>query len=188
MAASEDRSIWQSLTYLGWLILGAIAWVDLPADPPQTANAPVREFQAISLPLSFPVAIAADTLHLTVDLSDRRARLYRGDRLQASYPVAIGQPGWETPRGQFEIRHMRSDPAWEHPITGEIVAPGADNPLGDRWIGFWHNGETRIGFHGTADEGSIGRAVSHGCLRMRNQDIRDLYDRVEVGTPILVRP
>ncbi|MEL7333315.1 MAG: L,D-transpeptidase, partial [Cyanobacteria bacterium J06560_2] len=70
--------------------------------------------------------------------------------------------------------------------TKEEIPPGPDNPLGDRWIGFWSNGEAQIGFHGTNQEELIGEAVSHGCVRMRNRDIKKLYELVEIGTPVEV--
>lgn len=126
--------------------------------------------------------------HLVVDLSDRLVYVYRDDRLQASYPVAVGQLGWETPTGSFQVLQMNQNPAWRQPITGEVIPSGANhNPLGDRWIGFWSDGRHQIGFHGTNEEHLIGQAVSHGCLRMRNQDIRMLYQQVAKGTLVLVR-
>lgn len=133
-------------------------------------------------------AASASRSHLVVDLSDRLVYLYRDDRLQASYPVAVGQLGWETPTGSFQVLQMNLNPAWRQPITGEVIPAGANhNPLGDRWIGFWSDGRHQIGFHGTNEEHLIGQAVSHGCLRMRNQDIRMLYQQVAKGTLVLVR-
>ncbi|WP_421657155.1 L,D-transpeptidase [Leptothermofonsia sp. ETS-13] len=125
--------------------------------------------------------------NLVVDLSDRRVYLYQGKKLKTSYPLAIGQEGWETPTGSFEVIEMQKDPKWLHPITKEVVLPGANNPLGKRWIGFWSDGKTHLGFHGTNQEDLIGQAVSHGCLRMRNKDVIALYDQVSEGTPVKVR-
>lgn len=132
--------------------------------------------------------VGASLSHLVVDLSDRLVYVYHDDRLQASYPVAVGQLGWETPTGSFQVLQMNQNPAWRQPITGEVIPSGANhNPLGDRWIGFWSDGRHQIGFHGTNEEHLIGQAVSHGCLRMRNQDIRMLYEQVAKGTLVLVR-
>lgn len=136
------------------------------ANPSPTANRPQR---------------------LVVDLSDRRVTLYDGDRAVANYPVAIGKPGWETPTGEFVVQQKLENPAWKHPITGERVPPGENNPLGDRWIGFWSDGNTAIGFHGTGDRHSVGQAISHGCLRMQNTHIRQLFDRVPLETPVFVQ-
>jgi L,D-transpeptidase ErfK/SrfK len=124
---------------------------------------------------------------LVVDLGDRRVYFYDGKKLTASYPVSIGQAGWETPTGSFKITRMDEHPIWQQPITGAIVPPGGQNPLGDRWIGFWTDGSSYIGFHGTPNETQVGLAVSHGCLRMRNSDIRQLYDRVTIGMPVKVQ-
>lgn len=132
-------------------------------------------------------AIASISYRLVVDLSDARVYRYWGDRRLASYPVAVGQPGWETPTGSFKILQMQRNPIWKQPITGDLIETGPDNPLGDRWIGFWSDGRHHIGFHGTNKEQLVGKAVSHGCLRMRNADIRALYEQVGVGTQVIVR-
>ncbi|NES21128.1 MAG: L,D-transpeptidase [Symploca sp. SIO3E6] len=125
---------------------------------------------------------------LVLKLSERRVYFYQDDQVQASYPVAIGRSGWETPTGSFEVIQMVSYPTWEHPFTGELIPPGADNPLGVRWIGFAVKGENYIGFHGTPNEELIGQAVSHGCVRMRNEDVVSLFEQVEIGTPVMVEP
>ncbi|WP_083636737.1 L,D-transpeptidase family protein [Leptolyngbya sp. 'hensonii'] len=147
-------------------------------------SGPSREKPIVQpLPAQLPILS-----HVVVDLSDRRVYLYRAEKLQSSYPVAVGQAGWETPPGNFKITQMKRDPVWTHPITGVIVSPGPENPLGSRWIGFLTEGKHAIGFHGTNQDRSVGKAVSHGCLRMRNRDIMALYDRVAVGTPVTVKP
>ncbi|WP_442937203.1 L,D-transpeptidase [Nostoc sp.] len=124
---------------------------------------------------------------VVVDLSDRRTYVYAGDEVIASYPIAVGKKGWETPTGSFQVIHMRHYPIWRHPITGKVFEAGTDSPLGDRWIGFWSDGRNEIGFHGTPDIDLVGTAVSHGCLRMRNSDVRLLYEQVSLGTTVLVR-
>jgi len=123
---------------------------------------------------------------LVLRLGDRRVYLYEGDVAVASYPVAVGRSGWETPTGQFTVFQKVEHPTWQHPFTQEIVPPGPQNPLGAHWIGFWTDGENSIGFHGTPNEELIGQAVSHGCVRMRNSDIAALFERVEMGTPVIV--
>jgi L,D-transpeptidase ErfK/SrfK len=125
---------------------------------------------------------------LVVDLSDRRVLLYRNQQLRSSYPLAVGQPGWETPLGTFKVFQMQQNPVWKHPITGTVISPGPDSPLGSRWIGFWSDGKSLIGFHGTNQEDLIGQAVSHGCLRMRNRDIIALYEQVTLETTVTVQP
>ncbi|NJL45993.1 MAG: L,D-transpeptidase [Leptolyngbyaceae cyanobacterium SM2_3_12] len=83
---------------------------------------------------------------------------------------------------------MREEPIWQHPITDEAVLPGPSNPLGTRWIGFLVQGDYHIGIHGTNQATLIGEAVSHGCVRMLNQDIQTLYSHVKLGTPVIVNP
>ncbi|WP_442947647.1 L,D-transpeptidase [Nostoc sp.] len=124
---------------------------------------------------------------VVVVLSDRRTYVYAGDEVIASYPIAVGKKGWETPTGSFQVIHMRHYPIWRHPITGKVFQAGTDSPLGDRWIGFWSDGRNEIGFHGTPDVDLVGTAVSHGCLRMRNSDVRLLYEQVSLGTTVVVR-
>ncbi|KAB8320104.1 L,D-transpeptidase [Tolypothrix campylonemoides VB511288] len=131
--------------------------------------------------------LASENNQLIVDLSDRRVYVQRGDLVIASYPIAVGKKGWETPTGSFQVMYRQLNPIWRHPITGKIFSSGADSPLGDRWIGFWSDGRNQIGFHGTPDEEVIGSAISHGCLRMRNPDVRLLYNQVSLGTPVEVR-
>ncbi len=147
-----------------------------------SSQLPAEEVQAVNFTDS-----VEEGPNLVVDLSDRRVYLYQGKKLKTSYPLAVGQEGWETPTGSFEVIEMQKDPKWLHPITKEVVLPGANNPLGKRWIGFWSDGKTHLGFHGTNQEDLIGQAVSHGCLRMRNKDVIALYDQVSEGTPVKVR-
>jgi lipoprotein-anchoring transpeptidase ErfK/SrfK len=126
--------------------------------------------------------------HLVLKLSDRRVYIYQNRTLKVSYPVAIGKAGWETPTGNYKVMDKQPNPVWEHPWTGEVILEGPKNPLGARWIAFWTDGKNSIGFHGTPAEQLVGQAVSHGCVRMRNQDIVALYDQVKLGTPVTVKP
>ncbi len=170
---------------------------------PQTLNtiavvvSPPRIFDKLQVPplgeadqflpaQPIPRGINADGTQIILSLSDRLVYLYRHGQLQVSYPVAIGKQGWETPLGDFQVQQMVVEPTWENPFTGELIPPGANNPLGKRWIGFWSDGKDVIGFHGTPNEKLIGQAVSHGCVRMRNEDAIALFEQIEVGTPVRV--
>jgi len=154
---------------------------------PKPDDLPTTLYQTAKPTRSKLVRAVDSQYHLLVDLSDRRVYLYEGKKQKKSYPVSIGQPGWETPTGSFKVTRMDEHPVWQQPITGVIVHPGMANPLGDRWIGFWTDGSSYIGFHGTPDEAQVGLAISHGCLRMRNSDIRQIYDLVGIGTPVKVQ-
>jgi len=132
-------------------------------------------------------AIATISYKVVVDLSEAKVYTYWGNQAMTSYPVAVGQPGWETPVGTFKVQKKLRNPVWQQPITGELIKTGPENPLGNRWIGFWSDERHHIGFHGTNNEELVGQQVSHGCLRMRNTDIQALYEQVVIGTPIVVR-
>jgi lipoprotein-anchoring transpeptidase ErfK/SrfK len=132
--------------------------------------------------------LKSSDIEVVVKLSDRRTYVYHTGEVIASYPIAIGKEGWETPTGSFRVRDMQKYPIWQHPITDKIFPSGPDSPLGDRWIGFWSDGRNEIGFHGTPDIHLLGLAISHGCLRMRNEDVRSLYNKLTVGTLVSVVP
>lgn len=200
---------YRSLTVcLGSLVIGSLgsarAFAETSPQPPSTAQAaptladlidsiPVRPTVPQPTPGSSESSLAEPTLEvdaqairLRLSLGDKRVYVYRGESLEASYPVAIGRPGWETPTGEFSVFSQVVDPGWTHPFTGEVMPPGPDNPLGERWIAFWTDGTNVIGFHGTPNRDSVGKAASHGCVRMYNEDVRKLYDIVSIGTPVTV--
>ncbi|MEI2577558.1 L,D-transpeptidase [Scytonema sp. PRP1] len=126
--------------------------------------------------------------YLKISLSRRQVTLYRGKTEIKSYPIAVGRRGWQTPIGNFRVREMLENPTWIHPLKKGIAIPGGDpeNPLGRYWIGFWTNGKNWIGFHGTPNPESVGKAVSHGCIRMYNKDVEELFSQVRIGTPVTV--
>lgn len=135
-----------------------------------------------------PTDTKTETLRLEIRLSRRQVTLYRGDTLVKNYAIAVGRPGWETPTGAYEVRQMIKNPTWVHPLRKGVVIPGGDpeNPLGRYWIGFWTDGKNWIGFHGTPTPRSVGRAASHGCIRMYNKDVEELFKQVTVGTVVTV--
>lgn len=144
---------------------------------------------AISASLaSTPIVQTMSPTRLVVDLGDRAVYLYTQNTLEATYPVSIGKPDWETPTGTFQINHMEMNPVWQHPITKETIPAGPDNPLGSRWIGFAATNQYEIGFHGTNQPATVGQAISHGCLRMHEADIQALYPQLRLGIPVVVRP
>lgn len=124
---------------------------------------------------------------LEISLSRRQVTLYSENIPIKSYPVAVGRTGWETPTGNFKVIEKLKNPRWINPLTKESI-PGGDpeNPLGNYWIGFWTNGKQWIGFHGTPNPNSVGTPASHGCIRMYNKDIEELFYKVTPGTPVNV--
>lgn len=129
-----------------------------------------------------------EEIYLVVRLGEKRVYVYQGKNSIKSYPIAVGKPGYETPQGSFNIFSRQIDPTFKNFKTGAIIPPGKNNPLGNRWIGVWSDGKTQIGFHGTNNPESIGRAVSHGCIRMHNKDVMALYEKVKIGTLVRIEP
>ncbi len=126
---------------------------------------------------------------LTVDRITNELRLFKGFKLSKKYKVAVGAQGHETPAGTYTINDKQVNPSWHVPLSdwagslaGTVVPPGPSNPIKARWMGFFDG----AGIHGTSDRGSIGSPASHGCVRMLEEDVIDLYDRVPVGTTIHV--
>ncbi|MEM9087484.1 MAG: L,D-transpeptidase family protein [Cyanobacteria bacterium P01_F01_bin.53] len=171
------------------VLAGVIASLTLaPASMATAIKVPEERAATIQSTSTETASDASYALNLVLSLSARRVAVYRGEMLVASYAVAVGREGWNTPTGEFNVFQKQTNPAWEHPFTGEVLPPGPDNPLGARWIGFWSDGTNSIGFHGTPDESVIGSAVSHGCVRMRNEDVLALYEQVGLDTPVTVLP
>jgi L,D-transpeptidase ErfK/SrfK len=139
-----------------------------------------------NLPDIQPILPEVQTVRLVLKLQERRLYVYDGERIKATYPVAVGKAGWETPKGEFRVLEMVRQPGWTNPFTQEVMPPGPDNPLGDRWIAFWTDGTNYVGFHGTPNRASVGQSASHGCVRMFNEHVRELYETVQIGTPVVV--
>ena len=122
-----------------------------------------------------------DAYSLVVDLSERTLYVMRNGEASASYPVAIGQPGHATPTGEYRIRRIVWNPRWVPPdarwARNKRPREAGDprNPMG-RVKMFFHEPDLYI--HGTNDEASLGAAESHGCVRMRNEDVIGLARQV----------
>ncbi len=107
------------------------------------------------------------------------------------YPIGVGREGWQTPEGLFRVVRKIEEPTWRVPVTireespelPEYVPPGPDNPLGQFWIGL---SVGRIGLHGTNQPFGVGRRVSHGCIRLYPEDIRSLFARISLETPVRI--
>lgn len=119
---------------------------------------------------------------IVVSLTDRKLAVIEDGRILRIYDVAIGAPSTPTPAGTFRVVTRVENPAWYQP--GKVVPPGPKNPLGPRWIGLDRKG---YGIHGTNSPRSIGGAKSHGCIRMRNADVAELFEWVTVGDVVELR-
>jgi lipoprotein-anchoring transpeptidase ErfK/SrfK len=127
--------------------------------------------------------------YLTLDRANFTLRLWKNLKLAKTYTVAVGQEGLETPEGLYAIEAMEENPTWHVPdsdwagsLAGQVIPPGPENPIKARWMAIFEG----AGIHGTEETSSLGSAASHGCVRMAIPDVEELYDEVEVGTPIFI--
>ena len=122
---------------------------------------------------------AATKRVIMVSLEDRKLALVEDGKVKKIYTVAVGKPSTPSPVGTFTIAHRVMNPTYTH--DGRIVPPGPNNPVGTRWMGLSIPG---YGIHGTNVPSSIGKAASHGCIRMAKKDLEELYPMVEVGDTV----
>jgi lipoprotein-anchoring transpeptidase ErfK/SrfK len=116
---------------------------------------------------------------IVISIPDKKLALFEDGRLVRIYDIAVGKPSTPTPTGAYEVVNRIANPVWFN--RGKPVPPGKSNPLGTRWLGLNAAG---YGIHGTNFPRSIGKAASHGCIRMRNRDIEELFQLVEVGAAV----
>jgi hypothetical protein len=113
---------------------------------------------------------------IVVSLEDRKLALVEDGQVKKVYAVAVGKPSTPSPVGTFTIERRVANPVYHH--NGRTVMPGPGNPVGTRWMGLSKHG---YGIHGTNEPGSIGKAASHGCIRMAKADLEEFYGLVAEG-------
>lgn len=116
---------------------------------------------------------------IVVSLEDRKLALVENGQVKKVYSVAVGKPSTPSPVGSFTIAHRVANPTYHH--NGRTVLPGPGNPVGTRWMGLSIPG---YGIHGTNEPNSIGKPVSHGCIRMARKDLEEFYELVSVGNAV----
>ena len=149
--------------------------------------APARETAAVSA--TYPAGV------IVIATRERRLYFTLGEGAAIRYPVAVGKTGkaW---RGLAHVQGKYVNPAWSPPESVKRAIPSLPdlvpggsphNPMGVRALTL---DRAEIAIHGTTERmrASIGAAASFGCIRMLNEDILDLYDRVRVGTPVIATP
>jgi hypothetical protein len=120
---------------------------------------------------------------ITVNLPSRTIELFSDNKLIKEFPVAIGKASTPTPLGDYSIILKEVNPTWYIPQQpGKFIPSGPDNPLGYRWMGFWKD----YGIHGTNVPESIGNSVSNGCIRMYEENVEELFELVNYGTPVKI--
>lgn len=155
-----------------------VAAIDQRAVAPKTLPA-----QSTAAPAAIEhSAASAPRRQIIVSIADRQLAVIDHGQVLKTYPIAVGAKGSPSPDGDFVIINHAKDPVYRH--GDKEIAPGKDNPLGTRWMGLSLKG---YGIHGTNVQSSVGKAVSHGCFRMRKQDVEELYTLVQVGDTVMVR-
>ncbi|MGL4812668.1 MAG: L,D-transpeptidase [Beijerinckiaceae bacterium] len=127
---------------------------------------------------------------IIVNTTERRLYLVTGDGKAIRYGIGVGRPGFEW-AGVNRISRKAEWPDWtpppqmlkRRPDLPRHMKGGADNPLGARAL---YLGSTLYRIHGSNEPETIGQAVSSGCIRMHNDDVVDLYNRVKIGTKVVV--
>lgn len=117
-----------------------------------------------------------------VSIPDRKLVVLVNGIAVAGFPIAVGADDSPSPTGEFTIVNRVSNPAYYH--EGAVIPAGKGNPVGTRWVGLSQKG---YGIHGTNAPKSIGRAASHGCIRLRNRDIEELFGMLRVGDVVQIR-
>jgi lipoprotein-anchoring transpeptidase ErfK/SrfK len=144
---------------------------------------PVRPNGATGYVAARHVSLAAVGTRIEIDLSTRRLRLFRHGRLALRTPVAIGAPETPTPIGRFYVNQRL--------LSGDVTGPFGIGALGvsafSPVLKDWVQGGP-IAIHGTNEPWSIGGAESNGCIRVRNNAFRKLFDGVPAGTPVTIHP
>ena len=119
---------------------------------------------------------------VVVSIPDRKLALLEDGRVLKIYPVAVGAEVSPSPDGEFKIVNRLEKPTYYH--KGKVIPSGPENPLGTRWIGL---DQPHYGIHGTNVPTSIGKAASHGCIRMAKKDLEELFTMVSVGDTVVIR-
>lgn len=126
--------------------------------------------------------IPQSKLSVLVDISDNKLYLNEDGKLLKTYIVSTGANN-STPVGVFKVTDKLEDPTWYN--EGAVIPPGAkENQLGTRWMGITAKG---FGIHGTTEPEKLGQSVSAGCVRMKNEDVEDLYRLIPSGTEITIQ-
>jgi L,D-transpeptidase ErfK/SrfK len=147
----------------------------------------IRAGKTLTLPTRF-ILPPGGREGIVVNIPESRLFHFRGGVLQAVYPATVGLPTWQTPVGAFTVTVKVLDPSWTMPVElaqrdkvkREIVPPGPDNPLGDRWIG---TSLSHTGIHSTNVPMTVGRPLSHGCVRLYPEHAHALFEAIDVGEP-----
>lgn len=162
---------------LAWLmVLGMMAGFGWAQQPRSETKQPVAETAQNEAAVQQSETVKRV---IVVSLEDRKLALVENGTVKKVYTVAIGKPSTPSPVGTFTIQSRVANPTYFH--GGKVIAPGPRNPVGSRWMGLSIRG---YGIHGTNVPNSIGKAASHGCIRMGKADLEELYTLVKAGDTV----
>ncbi len=163
----------------------------LPASSGQPTTATPVATPAAA-PTSGTTAAVTSNRQIVLELGRRTISLIEDGKVLRSWPVAIGDSATPTPTGTFAVRNKVINPQYQSTKSGKNNPTiGPQGPLGDRWLGFHTTARDQFGIHGTPSAWAwtvtSRAAVTHGCVRMLTPHVRELFDKVEVGTPVVVK-
>lgn len=164
-----DQPSSKGLTFARWALPYASALAVVVAAIPSAAQNP---------PVANPVAANSErpSRYAVVSVLDRKLAVVEAGAVMATFPVAVGATRTPSPTGEFVIVSRVANPFYYRP--GVVIPSGKDNPVGTRWLGLSRKG---YGIHGTNAPTSVGRAASHGCIRLRNRDMERLFTMLRIG-------
>jgi len=117
---------------------------------------------------------------IEIDIVSKTLYLFENNNIMKKYPVAVGKASTQTPVGEYKIINKLVNPYYS---KKKIAGGSPQNPLGSRWMGF----KPSYGIHGNNNPSSIGTFVSEGCVRMYDKDVKELYEIVPLGTPVVIK-
>jgi lipoprotein-anchoring transpeptidase ErfK/SrfK len=134
--------------------------------------------------------VPTDRPNVLVDLSAMWLLYRHGSEVVAAWEVGVGKAGNTTHTGEYTIGKKQPEPMWFPAGKAPVAFGDPVNPLGTRWLAWvTDNVESRsLGIHGTNDPTSIGKRVSQGCIRMRNEDVEALFEILPEGATVTVQP
>ncbi len=144
----------------------------------------MNDLRSDTIRIGQTLKISSATFSVLVNKTDNILKLKKDGEVYKTYDVATGKDN-RTPEGKFTITEKLIEPPWTRPQDGKLILPDSDEyELGKRWMAFDKPG---YGIHGTNDESTIGQHVTQGCVRMKNDDVIELYDIIPRGTKVEIK-
>jgi len=130
--------------------------------------------------------VPTDPVHVEIDLSAKWLLYFHGEEVVEAWEVATGSPDTPTEPGHYTVGEKIPEPMWFPPGRASVPFGDPRNPLGTRWITLV--GSDGLGIHGTWEPETLGKEVSDGCIRLRNDHVEELFEILPRGSTVVVRP